>query len=67
MEHKETDAIVIKRLNGSATDRSSKINAFSIFGSCTVIQILARIQLHFLQDKDKHSSPRGSPKDMSYE
>jgi hypothetical protein len=37
MEHKEIDAIVIKRLSGSATDRSSKINAFSIVGSWTAI------------------------------
>ena len=59
MEHKEIDAIVIKRLNGSATDRSSKINAFTMFGSAS--------NLYFLQGKDKHPSPQGSPKDMSYE
>ncbi len=47
MEHKETDAIVTKRLTGNATDRSSKINAFSIFGSCTVILGLHHYQVTF--------------------
>ena len=37
MEQKKTDAIVIGRLDVEATYGTSKVNGFSRFGSCTVI------------------------------